>query len=206
MLLEEAADRHGVAAALAPPTPDIGRLRIRLKLPLLGQHADFGPAGARTGFVVPESLRASGAQGALVNHSEHPLTSEEVGWTVGRLRGLGMASVVCARDALQAEELARYRPDYLAVEPPELIGGKRSVSTARPELIAETVRVVRAASPSTWVLCGAGVHDRRDVQKALELGTSGVLVASAVTRAADPAAALEELLSGYPPNPRSRPA
>src|SRR5271155_2754929 len=60
--LQEAAQRRGVAAALAPSTPDIGRMAITLKLPLLGQHVDFGPAGARTGFVVPEGLRAAGAR------------------------------------------------------------------------------------------------------------------------------------------------
>jgi len=196
--LEGAAEHHGVAAALAPSTPDVGRLALTLKVPILGQHADFGPAGARTGYVVPEGLRAAGARGALVNHSEHPLSVEEVGWTVGRLAGMGLTAVVCAKDAAHAAVLAQFRPPYLAVEPPDLIGGKRSVSTARPEVVRDAVAAVHAVAPGTRVLCGAGVHTREDVALALELGSEGVLVASAVTRAPDPAKALDELLSGYP--------
>jgi triosephosphate isomerase len=197
-VLQTAGQRHGVAVALAPSTPDIARLADRLSLPILGQHVDFGPAGARTGFVVPEALRAAGARGALVNHSEHPLTVEEVGWTVGRLTGMSLTPVVCAKDAEHARVLAQFRPAYLAVEPPDLIGGQRSVSSARPEVVHDAVAAVHAVSPWTRVLCGAGVHTGADVAKALELGSEGVLVASAVTRASDPAKALEELLSGYP--------
>ena len=196
--LQAAGLRHHVAVALSPSTPDIGHLAHALGIPVLGQHVDFGPAGARTGFVVPEGLRAAGARGSLVNHSEHPLTEEEVGWTVGRLVGMGLTPVVCAKDAAHAAALAKFHPAYLAVEPPDLIGGKRSVSTARPDVVRDAVAAVRAVSPDTRVLCGAGVHTRRDVEIALELGSAGVLVASAVTRAHDPAKALEELLSGYP--------
>jgi len=90
-----------------------------------------------------------------------------------------------------------FRPDYIAVEPPELIGGNRSVSTARPEVVSGTVEAVRRVSPSTLVLCGAGVHARGDVARALELGADGVLVASAVTRSGDPRVAIAELLAGF---------
>jgi len=43
------------------------------------------------------------------------------------------------------------------------------------------------------------VQTRLDVAKALELGSEGVLVASAVGRARNPAAVLEELLGGFRP-------
>jgi triosephosphate isomerase (TIM) len=115
----------------------------------------------------------------------------------GRLELLGLAAVVCAQSVEQARALASVRPPFLAVEPPELIGGDRAVSTARPEVVSETVAAVRSVAPATRVLCGAGVHDRRDVRRALELGSAGVLVASAVARAADPRAAIAELLAGF---------
>ena len=164
---------------------------------MLAQHTDFGPAGARTGFLAPEAIGAAGARGSLVNHSEHPLTREEIGWTISRLNGLGLTAVLCARDARDAAELAEFHPPYLAVEPPELIGGRVSVSSARPEVISDTVAAVRKVAPATRVLCGAGIHDRNDVARSLELGSHGVLVASAVARASDPEGALDELLSGF---------
>jgi triosephosphate isomerase len=64
-------------------------------------------------------------------------------------------------------------------------------------VVAGAVEAVRRVAPATIVLCGAGVHNRLDVARALELGSEGVLVASAVTRASDPRAALVELLSGF---------
>ncbi|MGI0155455.1 MAG: triose-phosphate isomerase, partial [Thermoplasmata archaeon] len=113
------------------------------------------------------------------------------------LHALDLVAVVCAQDVRAAGRLARTRPAYLAVEPPELIGGSRAVSTARPEVVSGSVEVVGRVAPATVVLCGAGVHVRRDVARALELGSGGVLVSSAVARASDPPAAIAELLAGY---------
>jgi triosephosphate isomerase (TIM) len=187
----------GVAVAIAPATPDLARVATTVGIPVLAQHVDPLDSGAHTGFVPPETARAAGAWGSLVNHSEHPLSVAAVRDVVRRLHDLEMVAVVCARDVAASLRLGRVRPPYLAVEPPELIGGDRAVSTAKPEVVSGAVEAVRSVSPTTLVLCGAGVHDRRDVARAIELGSSGVLVASAVTRAADPRAAIQELLSGY---------
>ncbi len=195
--LEELGRAADVPVAIAPAIPDLGRLAGSLHLPVLAQHVDAVATGAHTGFVPPESVVAAGGKGSLVNHSEHPLSPAETRETVTRLHRLGLVAVVCARDQPAARRLARTRPAYLAVEPPELIGGDRAVSTARPEVVSGTVRAVAAISPGTAVLCGAGVHHRRDVSVALELGAWGILVASAVTRAASPRAAIEELLAGF---------
>jgi triosephosphate isomerase (TIM) len=166
-------------------------------IPVLAQHVDPMPPGASTGFVPVDAVRAAGARGSLVNHSEHPLPFPAAREVVHSLRALGLVSVVCAGDLSSARRLGRLEPDYLAIEPPELIGGDRAVSTARPEVVSGAVRVVRSVSATTRVLCGAGVHDRNDVAKALELGAAGVLVASAVARAEDPERAIEELLLGF---------
>lgn len=132
-----------------------------------------------------------------MNHSEHPLSDAIIEETVRRLSDCGLVAVVCAADAQRAAVLAKSHPSYLAVEPPELIGGDRAVSTARPQVISETVEAVHAVARDIHVLCGAGIHNRHDVARALELGAEGVLVASAVTRAPDVERAVRELLAGY---------
>lgn len=187
----------GVTVALAPTTTDLRHLATTLSIPVLAQHVDPREAGACTGYTVPEAVRAAGARGSLVNHSEHPLPRAQVGAAVLRLRELDLTAVVCARDSKDAARLARFQPPFLAVEPPELIGGRRSVATARPRVVSDSVEAVRRVAPGTRVLCGAGVHDRRDVAKALELGSEGVLVASAVALSDTPRAAIEELLAGF---------
>jgi triosephosphate isomerase len=195
--LEELARAAGVSAAIAPAMPDLGRVAASVALPVLAQHVDAGGAGPHTGFVPPESIRAAGGRGSLVNHSEHPIPFSVAEEVTARLTALGLTAVVCAPTVPAARQLASLHPTYLAIEPPELIGGQRAVSTARPEVVSGTVTAVRAVDASVAVLCGAGVHDRRDVRRALELGASGVLVASAVTRAADPRRAIAELLAGF---------
>ncbi|MGD0250781.1 MAG: triose-phosphate isomerase [Thermoplasmata archaeon] len=196
-LLEELGRSSGVAVAVAPATPDLARVAAAVAIPVLAQHVDPIEGGAHTGFVTPESIRAAGTWGSLVNHSEHPIPAVDVRDAVQRLSALGLVAVVCARNVAATRRLALARPSYLAVEPPELIGGDQAVSTAKPEVVSGAVAAVRSVAPGTRVLCGAGVHDRRDVRRALELGSSGVLVSSAVTRAADARAAIEELLAGF---------
>jgi len=186
-----------VSVAIAPATPDIGRVAGAVAIPVLAQHVDAVEPGAHTGSVPPEAVGKAGGWGSLVNHSEHPLSPAEVARTVARLGALRLTAVVCARDVRSAARLARTAPSYLAVEPPELIGGNISVSSARPEVVSGAVSAVRSVAPSTVVLCGAGIHDRRDVARSLELGAEGILVASAVTRAPDPRAAIAGLLAGY---------
>jgi len=195
--LEDLGRAAGISVAIAPATPDLGRISSAVGIPVLAQHVDAIASGAHTGFVPPESVRASGAAGSLVNHSEHPLSAALARSTVARLAATELVAVVCAPTVQAARRLARTQAPYLAIEPPELIGGHRAVSTARPSVVSGTVAAVRSVAPSVAVLCGAGVHDRRDVRRALELGAAGVLVASAVTRARSPSDAIAELLAGF---------
>jgi triosephosphate isomerase len=77
-----------------------------------------------------------------------------------------------------------------------LIGGDVSVTTAKPEVITGAVERIHAVNPRVTILCGAGVKTRKDVAKALELGTSGVLLATGVVKAKDPEKALRDLVKG----------
>jgi triosephosphate isomerase len=83
----------------------------------------------------------------------------------------------------------------VAVEPPELIGGDTSVTSVDPSIVSDTVAVVRSVDSSVVTLCGAGVKNGLDVAKAIELGTSGVLLASGVTKSDDPESVLRDLVS-----------
>ncbi len=198
-LLQRLGERRGVPTALAASAPDLGTLARLLTIPVLAQHADDAPPGPRTGWMVPSALGAAGVRGSLLGHSEHPLSDRELPGVVRRLKASGLASVICAGEDRQAILRARQcHPDYLAVEPPELIGGHVSVSAARPEIISRAVRGIRRASRKTRVLCGAGIHNGEDVRRALELGAEGVLLASAVTLSPTPERVLRELLAGFP--------
>ena len=84
----------------------------------------------------------------------------------------------------------------MAVEPPELIGGNVSVSKAKPEIIEKSVEKVKEITGDVKVLCGAGIKNREDVAKAIELGSDGILLASGIVKAKDAYAACEEIFRG----------
>jgi len=66
----------------------------------------------------------------------------------------------------------RSGPDYVAIEPPELIGSGVSVSKADPGIIERSVNAVRAVNPDVRVLTGAGIQSGECVKIAVDLGTS----------------------------------
>lgn len=195
--LEDAASSYPeVTVAICPSHPDLGPVASTTSLPVLAQHTDGAQPGSGTGRVLPESLIDLGVAGSLINHAERPVEAKAVEAAITRLDQYSLASVVCAEDAAVAAELAGLRPGFIAVEPPELIGGDVSVTSADPDIVSRSVSAVEEVAAELPVLCGAGVKDGRDVAKALELGTVGVLVASGVVKAKDPGRALQDLLGG----------
>ena len=158
------------------------------------QHLDPVGFGSNTGWLHPATAIERGASGTLVNHAEHKVSLEHVAMLLEQVPE-GFEVCACAADVKEAIALAALGPDFVAVEPPELIGGDVSVTSADPEIVSGTARAVRDVSASVGILCGAGVKSGSDVSKAIELGTSGVLLASGVTKSEDPVASLKDLIS-----------
>jgi triosephosphate isomerase len=152
--------------------------------------------GSHTGFVTLDSIKAAGATGTLVNHSEHRLKIADVEFIIGKAASLDLITIVCTNNIAVSKAVAELKPYAVAVEPPELIGSGRSVSKVDPGIVEETVKEVKRVYADCVVLCGAGVTNGEDVKAAVELGADGVLLASGVVKAKDPRAALLDLVSG----------
>lgn len=193
---ESVADETGVAVIVAPPMPDLALVAGSVSIPVFSQHVDDAKAGSTTGHVTVENVLSSGAKGTLLNHSERRIRVSEIASIVAKARSDHLSTIVCTNDLAVTRACASLGPDFVAIEPPELIGGDVSVTNANPAIVAESVRVAREVSPSVRVLCGAGVKTGADVAKAIELGTNGVLLASGVVKASDPRRALLDLASG----------
>lgn len=190
------AEETGRSLAVAPSAFDLARVAHAVRIPVFAQHLDPRETGKATGWTPPEAALAAGAVGTIVNHSERKVAWEEMRDLIASCRRLGLEVVACADDVAEAVTAAKLGPDYLAVEPPELIGGDVSVTTAKPEAITRAVERIRATNPAVEPLCGAGVKTGKDVARALELGTVGVLLASGVVKAKDPGKALRDLARG----------
>lgn len=191
--------KYKVKIAVCPPQHLMSEVA---KLPVMtfAQHLDTSKAGSTTGHVIPELVKKSKIVGSLINHSEHRLPSNDIEELVSRLKALGMISVVCVKDVSEAAKYSKLNPDYIAIEPPELIGTGKAVSKERPEVITDSVKVVESANNSTQLLCGAGIVSGDDVSRALELGAKGILVASGIVKAKNWQKAIKEFAQAFKKN------
>ncbi|MEC7168519.1 MAG: triose-phosphate isomerase [Candidatus Thermoplasmatota archaeon] len=164
-------------------------------LEVWSQHLDPVGQGSFTGWLQPDNAIERGTQGTIINHAEHKVEIDHVQKLMQQLPD-NFPICACAADVSEAHHLAELGPTFIAVEPPELIGGDISVTTADPAIVSDTVNAVRNINPDVRVLCGAGVKDGQDVKTAVELGAHGVLLASGVTKAADVDAVLADLVAG----------
>ena len=163
------------------------------------QHLDPIGFGSNTGWLHPDTAIKRGAQGTIINHAEHKVSIEHVA-NLMQMLPEGFPICACAADVEEAKELAKLGPTYIAVEPPELIGGDISVTSADPTIVSDSVKVVKEINPNVRVLCGAGVKTGKDVATAIELGAEGVLLASGVTKAKDAEAVWRSCISNLKAN------
>jgi triosephosphate isomerase (TIM) len=182
-----------IEIVVAPPQPVLALIAKNIRIPVICQHVDNEKMGPSTGFIVPEIAKSYGAVGSLINHSEHRMEMSSITSLVERMRKLGMASIVCAQEPHEVVEISTLQPDFIAIEPPELIGSGRAVSKENPAIITKSIQ---GAGSRSRVICGAGITDKDDVAKAIELGSQGILVASGIVKATSWEKKITELASG----------
>ena len=195
---EQVSNDTGVDIIISPPQPALSQVCATVKTPVLSQHVDFSKPGSTTGFMVPEIVKSYGAVGSLINHSEHRIDSiDSIRELVSILKNLQMVSIVCVRTPEEAGTIANFNPDFIAIEPPELIGSGKAVSKENPSIVTKSISAVVERSDSSKVICGAGIVDKADVESALRLGAKGVLVASGIIKAKSWYDKIHELASGF---------
>lgn len=182
-----------VEIVVAPPQAALALVAKSVRIPVMCQHVDSEKVGSSTGYFLPEIAKSYGAAGSLINHSEHRIEMKQISSLVERLRKLGMTSIVCAREPWEVMEVSVFQPDFIAIEPPELIGTGRAVSKENPAIITKSIE---AAGSRAKVICGAGITGKGDVAKAIELGSHGILVASGIIKARSWAGKIAELAAG----------
>ena len=184
----------GVTIAVAPQFTDLKTVTEAVEIPVFSQHIDPIKPGAFTGHVLAEAVKAAGASGTILNHSERRIRISEIEEALSLARVSDLASLVCTDTPGVSAAVGSLDPDMIAIEPPDLIGTGVAVSKARPELITNSIKRIRSVNNSVDILCGAGVSTAEDVGKALELGTRGVLVSSSVVKGTNPAQLLENMI------------
>jgi len=192
-IMERVSENFKIDIAIAVQPSDIYMIASQTSIPVFSQHIDAINYGSHTGWILPHAIREAGAVGSLLNHSEHRMKIEDIAEAIKIAKNLGLKTIACASNVGITEAIACLSPDYVAIEPPELIGGDISVTKAKPSIVRDAVDSVKKINERVKVLCGAGIKDGNDVAKAVELGADGILVASGIVKAKDREKVLNEM-------------
>ena len=195
-LMDKISKELDVSMAIAVQATDITLVAKNVSIPVFAQHIDPIKPGSHTGWTLAEAVKAAGALGTLINHSEHRVILADLDTCITKAKELNLDHIVCSNNVETSKAIAAFSPNFIAIEPPELIGGDISVTTADPDIVSNSVDAVKSINNKIKVLCGAGVKNGKDVAKAVELGADGVLLASGVVKAKDKERVIRDLSSG----------
>ncbi len=150
---DRVAQETGASIGIAVSSLDLRDIASKSATAVFAQHVDPVEYGARTGQIPPAAVKQLGAFGTLLNHAERRLSLDVLRQTIEMCRTIGLFTLVCAESPEKVQEILAFKPDAIAYEPLELIGGNVSVSSAQPDVIARVVQI----AGTTPLLVGAGV-------------------------------------------------
>lgn len=189
---DAAAKEHDVDVLFVAPYTDIRRVRENTdRLIVLAPHMDAIKPGRGIADVLPEALKAAGAQGVVLNHSEKPVTLNILRKTIDRANELDLLTFVCADTVAEAQAIAQLHPDILNPEPTELIG---SGTVTDMRYVKEVIRAVKSINPSILVEQAAGITTAQQVYEFIMAGSEAAGSASGILTSANPYALLNDMV------------
>ena len=192
-LCEACAVRYDVDILFISSYTNIAQLsKLYPHLFIIAPYMDNIRPGRGMGMVLPESLKAAGAAGVVINHCEKPMTLGDIKGCIDRCRELDMYSFVCANTTQEAMAVAQMHPDIMNPEPSELIGTGIS-----PDMtyVTNTVRAVKETDSGILTEIAAGISKPEDVYEYIMAGSDGAGAASGILRSEDPAATLDGMVA-----------
>lgn len=165
---DAASERYNVDIIFTTPIVELRRVKeATRRIHVFAPHMDPLRPGRGLADILPESLKAAGAEGVMLNHCEKPLTIAELKATILRADEVGLATIVCADSIAEASAIAHLAPNIIVAEPTELIGtGKASDK----DYVEASTRCVKEVNPDILVLQGAGIKCYDDVYQNIFAG------------------------------------
>ena len=196
-LIEEVASETQTKIIPVVSATDIKESALGSKLEIWTKKIDPVEFGAHTGSIIAEAVFEDGASGTFLNHSEAKFENfEDLKTANTRAMSIGLKTLIFASDLNELRLVLELKPTYVSYEPPELIGSATtSVVQAKPEIIKEAAEMARGFGIP--LIVGAGIHSREDVKKSVELGATGIAVASDIVKSENPKAELLDLVEGF---------
>lgn len=165
---DAASEKYNVDIIFTTPLVELRRVAENTKhLHVFAPHMDSLRPGRGLADVLPESLKAAGAEGVMLNHCEKQISIADLKAAIARADEVGLTTIVCADSIAEASAIAHLTPNIIVAEPTELIGtGKASDK----EYVEASTRCVKDVNPDILVLQGAGIKCYDDVYRNIFAG------------------------------------
>jgi len=191
---DRAAERYDVDVLFICPAVEIRRVAESTKhLIVLAPYMDTLRPGRGMADVLPEGLKAAGAQGVVINHCEKPMSLPQMKKTIDRARELDFLVFACADTLDEAMAIAQLHPDIINPEPSAIIGGGNGVSPMA--YVKASIDAIKAVDPSILVEQAAGITNGQQVYDFIMAGSEAAGAASGIMNAKDPLAAIDEMIA-----------
>jgi len=192
LIADEASQKHDVQVIFTAPFPDIRRVaESASNLIVFAPSMDDIPIGRGLADILPESVRAAGADGVMLNHIEKQLTYVKLKNTMERANQLNMLSLIIADSVIEAKAAALLTPDVITAEPAELIGTGKASGL---DYVRISIDAIHSINPDIYVLIGAGISSSQDVYDVIKAGADASGSSSTVACAKDQKAIVNEML------------
>ena len=192
---DEAAKKYDIDVLFITPATEIRRVvENTSRLIVLAPYMDTLRPGRGMADILPEGLKAAGAQGVVVNHCEKPMSLPAIRKTIERARELDFLVFACADTVAEAKAIAQLHPDIINPEPTELIGGTGS-GVSDMGYVRQVIDAIKAIDPEIMVEQAAGITNGQQVYDFIMAGSEAAGAASGIMNANDPFAMIDEMIA-----------
>ena len=191
---DKAAEKYDIDVLFICPAVEIRQVAQNTKnLIILAPYMDTLRPGRGMADVLPEGLKAAGAQGVVINHCEKPMSLPQMKATIDRARELDFLVFACADTLAEAKAIAQLHPDIINPEPSEIIGGGNGVSPMA--YVKDSIKVIKEIYPDIMVEQAAGITNGQQVYDFIMAGSEAAGAASGIMNAEDPIAMIDEMIA-----------
>ncbi len=191
---DKAAEKYDIDVLFFTPAVELYRVSSNTKrLIVCSTYMDTLRPGRGCADILPEGVKAAGAEGIMINHCEKPMSLPQMKLTIDRARELDMFVFACADTLDEAKAIAQLHPDIINPEPSGIIGGGKGASPM--DYVMDSIRVIKEIDPNIMVEQAAGITCGQEVYDFIMAGSEAAGAASGIMNAKDPIAMIDEMVA-----------
>lgn len=191
-IADEVSREFDVDVLFVAPYTDIRRVKESTdRLIVLAPYMDPIRPGRGIADVLPEALKAAGAQGVVLNHSERPVPFDQLKKTLERANELDFLTFVCSDTIENSKKIALLHPDIMNPEPTELIGSGKVSDMC---FVRDAINAIKSIDASILIEQAAGITTPKQVYDFIMNGSDAVGSASGILTSDKPYELLKEMV------------